>query len=157
MAYLGSEMANVNGFERLCYMEFVQSATVGIPAMTSAVYDTNYSSFLSYDSTTKKFTALADFDALIIPWVYEYSKAGSSAGEGEFYINDVKAIPRYYTSLLSGAKSGYPFLTHISAGDTMWVYTPTTNGYPSQRVKIYRVHIPTDNLADVLNFGNENA
>ena len=34
MAYLASEMANVVGFERLCYMEFAQSATTGIPAMT---------------------------------------------------------------------------------------------------------------------------
>jgi hypothetical protein len=157
MAYLAGEMADVVAFERLCYIQFENKASAGIPAITTATYDTNYSSFLSYDSTSKKFTALADFDALIIPWVYSYSKAGASAPEGEFYINDVKVVPRYYTSLLSGTNGGYPFLIHISTNDTMWVYTPSANGYPSQRLKIYRVHIPTNNLADVLNFTDEKA
>jgi len=150
MAYLASEMADVDVYERLCYVEYENKASAGIPVITSITKDSNFDAFLSYDSTTKKFTVLQDFDAVIVPWVYSYNTASGSYSEGQFLINDVVQVWFAGRTKSKGDIAGQPFAVHLSANDVIWSYTPNSNGYPSQRLKIYRSLLPIDNLPSAM-------
>lgn len=101
--------------------------------------DTNYSTYLSYDSTTKKFTVLQGFTALVIPWTYEYYTAGGTYAHGEFYINDTKQSEWIVDYKPEGYFAGAPLVHTFSANDTFYVYTPVSDGYPEQNLKVYKI------------------
>lgn len=101
--------------------------------------DTNYSTYLSYDSTTHKFTVLQGFTAYIIPWTYEYSTASSSYAHGEFYINDTKQSEWVVDYKPEGYYAGAPLVHTFSANDTFYVYTPVSDGFPEQNLKVYKI------------------
>jgi hypothetical protein len=132
-----------------------QKDTSGIPDILNITKSDNFDAFLSYDSTTKKFTVLQDFDALIVPWVYSWKTAGSTTSEGKFYINDVQMV--YFKCITKniGNIAGQPFAAHLLKDDEMWSNRPNTNGYAQQMLKIYRSLLPADNLPDAMTLANE--
>ena len=91
--------------------------------------------YLSWDSTNRWFVAKKDFKAFIVSWVYQYDTAGYGP-QGETYINDVKIL-EYSAAKTSGSVNGKYIATSIHNGDHIWVNTPSENGWPAQRIKIY--------------------
>ena len=147
----GEVNVNVAGglsFERLCWATYVGHDAEEHPTMDTLVEDTNYNNYLSYDTTTGKFTVLADFNALFVPYVYQYSTPSGSYAEGEFYYNinpedathwyeyDAYVVPwRAY-----GATAGCPIVKNAEAGDFFLVYTPSSKGFPQQMLKVYKIN-----------------
>lgn len=148
-----SVTVNVSGggggtFERLCLCSENSSSARhsdhthiayfddGIGTITE---DTNYSNYLSYDNTTRKFTVLQDFGAIFVAWTYNYQSASGSYSQGEFYINDTEVSEwEVGQSRSYGYFRGLPIIQQMHQGDTFYSYTPSSNGYPEQNLKIYR-------------------
>ena len=122
--------------ERLCYFVGVQSDAVQIPPATTLDEDTNFSTYLSYDTTTKKFTVLKAFSAMVTGWVYQYQNA-SSYGTGQFVVNDSARMNYQVQSTSAGSKDGDTDVFDFAVGDTFWAYQNTSNGWPQQFLKVY--------------------
>lgn len=137
MAFYRTGGGGSSTLKRLCYIEFEQATAVRIPSILNATYDTDYSEYLSYDASTKKFTVLKAFDALLVSWVYTYRTAGSSKSQGSFYINDVQQLYHSSNQKTVGEIAGSAMARKMNIGDTFYSYTPSTNGYPQQMLKVY--------------------
>ena len=122
--------------ERLCYFEGVQSDTVQIPPATTLDEDTNFSEYLSYDTTTKKFTVVKAFSAMVTGWVYQFQNA-SSYGTGQFVVNNTAMMNYQVQSTSAGSKDGDTGVFDFAVGDTFWAYQNTSNGWPQQFLKVY--------------------
>lgn len=102
--------------------------------------DAKYDDYLSYDATTGKFTVLQDFYALFIPWTYNYKSASGSYSNGTLYINDTEVASwQVGQSRSVGYFRGLPVIRELQAGDTFYSYTPSSNGYPEQNLKVYLI------------------
>lgn len=125
--------------ERLCYIVYVGRDTEEIPTISIATYDDNFNDYLEYDISTKKFTVLQNFTALIVPWTYNYNNAASTYSHGAFYINNTLA--RAWDVDYTGERyfRGKPLVHSFSQGDTFYNYTPSSAGYPQQNLKIYKL------------------
>lgn len=143
MSVLGEEIRPV---ERLMYLRCVNNDQVEIPAVSSLTQGVNYSTYLSYDSTTKKFTVLKDFSAIIVAWVYTYQTYESSRSDGAFYVNNTLIDQYEANGTAAGSKGGKYLSRNFKQGDTFYVYTPTRDGYPQQNCKIYLVQTIDDNV-----------
>lgn len=123
----------------------------------NANYGSNYSSYLSFDATSKEFTVLQSFYALILPWTYEYDNASQTYPHGEFYINNTLANSWDVDNRSAGYYRGNPIIRQLQANDTMYGYTPVTDGYPQQCVKIFKLRdLDTFNsIQDIYSFYNE--
>lgn len=125
--------------ERLCYVEYVGKDATEIPTIKTIDYGYNYSAYLSYSSSTKKFTVLQPFFAYVTPWVYTYKTAQQTTSPGQFFINTTMkanfSTPTRYAGSIAGASFIYEFVTN----DTFYNYTPNSNGYPQQHLKVYKV------------------
>ena len=134
-------VVNVPGvtYERLCLAEYVGNDSEEIPTMDTLTEDTNFSTYLSYDSETKKFTVLADFDAFIVPYVYTYQTPSGSYSYGALYINDTQEVIFHCPFRQEGSIAGYPVVRHMTAGESFYSYTPYSDGYPQQMLKVYRM------------------
>ena len=124
--------------ERLCYFVGVQSDSVQIPPATSLDEDTNFSTYLSYDTTTKKFTVLKAFSAMVTGWVYQFQNA-SSYGTGQFVVNDTAKMNYQVPSTSAGSKDGDTGVFDFAVGDTFWAYQNSGNGWPQQFLKVYLI------------------
>ena len=142
------------GIERLFYVKCVNNDQTEIPAISNLVQGAHYSDYLSYDSTTKKFTVLHDFTAVIIGWVYTYQTYESSRSNGAFYANGVKLIDYQANGNSAGSIGGKYAIYPFKANDTFWVYTPTRDGYPQQNAKVYMIAPLPD---DIYTFADEEA
>lgn len=138
---------------RLCYINYRGKDTIEIPPIESADYGSSYSEYLSYDSTTKKFTVLKDFNAYIVTWVNSYATASSSTAKGQFLINGTVVASYIAPEKTTGSKAGNRISRMLYAGDVFWNYTNSTNGYPQQQLKVYSQDIV--NLNGIYNFSNE--
>lgn len=100
---------------------------------------TNYDNYLSFDINDREFTVLQDFNALIIPWTYNYREALSSYSQGKLFLNNqlLKEWTVNYT--LAGDYKGVPIIVSLGTGDTLYGYTPNSDGYPQQNIKICRI------------------
>ena len=135
--------------ERLVYVEYIGNDANEIPRVNSMVEGDNFASYLSFDSTTRKFTVLQPFTALIVPWVKQFRQA-STYGEGEFYINDVNQTWFRVRTGSAGQIGGTRLWYDFQQGDVFWSKTPNANGYPQQYLKVYRcvdTQITSDNFA----------
>lgn len=140
---------------RLCYVEYVMNDRVEIPTIDSLDTGSNYSNYLSYDNTTKKFTVLQNFTAIITAWVEQANNASSKA-KGEFYINNTSVLGTFETpSTNAGSKSGATKIFDLVQGDTFYSYTPSTNGWPQQHLKVYITTLP--NGEDMCSFTDEDS
>lgn len=124
--------------ERLCYANYVGRDTPQIPVMDVLETSDNYSTFLSYDSSTGKFTVLEDFSGIMVTWVREYRAGGANSG-GEFYYNDARIAYYNIPTGNLGDTAGYVLWRNFKAGDTFYNYTPSGAGYPQQQLKVYRI------------------
>ena len=127
-------------YERLCFAQYVGNDAEEIPTMGTLTEDTNYSEYLSYSSSTGKFTVLADFDAFVVPYVYQYRTPSGSYANGAFYINDTVVKEYQVAFRQSGVTAGYPVVRHMTANDTFYSYTPASDGYPQQMLKVYKIN-----------------
>lgn len=132
--------------ERLMYARCVNNDQEEIPAMSNIEQDTNYSSYLSYDSSTKKFTVLQDFTGVVVAWVYAYRTYESSRPDGAFYVNSTQMLAYTATGNAQGSTGGRSGIYNFKQGDTFWMYTPSRRGYPQQNCKVYRVSALNDNV-----------
>lgn len=110
----------------------------------------SYNDYLSYDSDTRKFTVLKNFVALIIPWTFNYDTASATYSHGEFYINDIRVLNWESSTKTQGYFEGRCLTRALVAGDTFYCYTPVSDGYPEQNLKVYNLNTSTDS-ASVLN------
>lgn len=127
--------------ERLCYINYVGNDDEEIPTINpiDTTYDSDYSEFLSYDSITKKFTVLKAFDALFVPWVYQYTEASSTRSRGQLFVNNTQLVDFQCGNTYEGTTAGKACGASLQAGDTFYSYTPSSDGYPQQRLKVYKV------------------
>lgn len=126
-------------YERLCFAQYVGNDTEQIPVMDNLTEDTNFDEFLSYSSDTGKFTVLKDFDAFIVPYVYQYSTPTGSYAYGSLYINDTEEIIFHVPYRQTGSVAGYPVVRHMTANETFYSYTPYSDGFPQQMLKVYKM------------------
>lgn len=157
MAFFLSQPIESGGggsFERLCYVEYVMNDTPEKPTISSIDSGENYNTYLSYNTTTKEFTVLQDFTAIITAWVKQYQNAGSR-GQGAFYINNVQVMGIFVTPESSqGSKDGKTDFFNLHTGDTFYSYTPSSNGWPQQHLKVYKIEdLP---VTDIKDFNDEN-
>ena len=157
MAYFICDIGGGGGgssFERLCYVEYVMNDTPEKPTIETIDSGENYSTYLSYNTTTKEFTVLQDFTAIITAWVEQDRPAGTR-GQGAFYINNVRVLGDYVTPETSaGSKAGDSGFYSLHAGDIFYSYTPSSTGWPKQRLKVYKIEdLP---VTDIKDFNDEN-
>lgn len=132
--------------ERLFYAQCYDNWQIEIPTITSLVQGTNYSSYVSYDTTTKKFTALQDFTGVIIGWVYTYQTYEASYSQGAFVVNNTRLATYVATGKAQGSTGGAYMVYNFKQGDEFYPYTPSTDGYPRQNCKVYLVSDLVDNI-----------
>ena len=142
--------------ERLRLVTYIGLDTEEIPVVDNIDEGEKYADYLSYDSTTKKFTVLKNFDAIVTPWVNSYRTASSTRASGEFYINDIKVKEYVCESTAEGTKAGAPFAHSFHKNDTFYNYTPSSDGYPQQMLKVYKLEgITASELNGAFSFEDE--
>lgn len=147
---------NHNYAERLVYVQYVGRDTRQIPTISAKREGPLYSTYLAYNSSTLKFEVLKDFKAYVTAWVYNYRTAGSTCSEGQFFHNNTCLINVRTPTVYQGDTAGDTVLVDFKAGDTFYNYTPSSNGYPQQHLKVYKVDkTPVDNYSDVTRFADE--
>jgi len=137
----GTSSDFANGASLLCYGQATGAETTEKPDLTTLNTYNEYDEYLSYNHTTKEFTVLQDFNAVITPWVYQYHDSQGNLGTGELYVNNTLIGSRYNTGRqYETSVGGIVAPIQLKAGDTIYVYTPSSTGYPQQRVKITKVN-----------------
>lgn len=131
----GGGAANIT---ELCCLQCYGAAYIQIPDMQNLAQYNDYAAYLSYNTSTKKFDVIKDFTALVTGWVYSYDRASSTYSEGRTYINGVEKLSYQVDTLVTGDSAGQTGLFSLKAGDTIYPYTPSRNGYPQQYMKIYK-------------------
>ncbi|MBP5424285.1 MAG: hypothetical protein J6Y78_17775 [Paludibacteraceae bacterium] len=139
-------------YEKLCDVQYVGNDTEQIPVMYSLTKGTNFDEFISYSSDTRKFTVLKDFDAFIVPYVYQYSTPSGSYAYGSLYINDTEEVIFHVPYRRAGSVAGYPVVRHMTANETFYNYTPYSDGYPQQMLKLYKMNGAS--ASDITTFQN---
>jgi len=146
------------GIERLCDIVYEGHDREEYPILdtSESTFDENYDEYLSYDSTTRKFTVVKSFSALLIPWTYNYDTASGSYSHGEFYINDTKEKEWRTDYKTVGYYAGVSVVHSFSQGDTFNNYTPSSAGYPQQMLKVFKIDSTLTTLfTDMFTFNNE--
>lgn len=137
-AIINSSHESENIITELCYLKCADDAGGPKISVKSTLAQYNeYNEYLSYNSGTGKFDVIKDFTAIITGWVHSYSRSVSTYSEGEIYKNSDKLASYKVDSLATGAKAGTTIITTVSAGDTIYPFTPNNNGWPRQNLKIY--------------------
>lgn len=139
------ETAIINGggskelvISELCCLHCYGNANIEIPTRSSMPTYNNYSQYLTYNTTTRKFEVISNFTAILTGWVRNYDRASSTFSEGSTYINNTRVLYYQVTELKTDSKKGATsMLYYLKPGDTIYPYTPSRNGYPEQHLKIY--------------------
>ena len=106
------------------------------------------SGYLSYDSSTKKFTVLKDFWATLVPWINSADSARSTYCYGKMLIND-QAVVGYGNNTTAASQSACGIVTWLlKAGDTISVQCTNQSyknetvsadpGWPQAGIEIYK-------------------
>jgi len=137
--------------EKVCYGEQALQYEVGKNALEVTTYLNDY---VEYDSENRQFTVLKDFVALITVWVMNY-KSSTLAPSGQLYINDVRQSS-YTATSAANSKGGKTIDVELHQGDIVYVKTPNDDGWPTQRIKIYKTQQGLYNLfLEAEAYGNE--
>ena len=131
----GGGSANIT---ELCCLQCYGAASVGIPGMQNLAQYNDYATYLSYNSSTGKFTAIKDLTILVTGWVRSYDRASSTYSEGRTCINGVEKLSYQVDTVATGDTAGQTGIFSLKVGDTIYPYTPSRNGYPQQYMKIYK-------------------
>lgn len=109
---------------------------VGVNSFDLTTY-TDYSSYLSYDTTTSKFSVLADFTGFFRCWVENYNSSGT-APRGKLFYNNTEVLAYTADGTYKGATGEASIEINCMVGDTFYVTTPTDNGWAKQYIKVYK-------------------
>lgn len=109
---------------------------VGVNSFDLTTYP-DYSSYLSYDTTTNEFTVLADFKGLFRCWVENYQSSGTPP-RGKLFYNDTEVLAYTADGTYQGATGEASIEINCRVGDTFYVTTPTDNGWAKQYIKVYK-------------------
>lgn len=120
----------------LVYGEQSTAHYVGVNSFNLTTY-ADYSNYLSYDTTTNKFTVLADFTGFFRCRVENY-QSSATAPRGKLYYNDTEVLYWEASGTSQGATGGNDIEIECKAGDTFYVTTPTDNGWAKQYIKVYK-------------------
>lgn len=126
----------LNFGDLLVYGEQSTAHYVGVNSFNLTTY-ADYSNYLSYDTTTNKFTVLADFTGVFRCWVENYQSSGT-APRGKLFYNDTEVLYWEASGTTQGATGGNVVKIDCSVGDTFYVTTPTDNGWAKQYIKVYK-------------------
>ena len=149
-AIINGSHESENIITELCY--FKGSNDTSGPKISDKVTLSEYNEYeeyLSYNLETKKFDVLKDFTAIITGWVYSYDRSSTTYSQGEFYKNRERLASYTVPYVRTGEKAGATVITTVHAGDTIYAYTPNSNGYPQQNLKIY-LSKPTIEVTDAM-------
>ena len=131
-----------SGDEELFCLNCVGRDSAEIPQVQSLATYGDYSEYLSFDTTTRKFTVIKPFTAVFIPWVRAYNSSNGYP-EGRFIVNGVEKA-NYQADRVLDAKGGATVILSMSVNDVFWVYTPSNNGWPEQHLKGYFTTLPSE-------------
>lgn len=161
-AFLGSLIFNKDSgggdaatITELCCLNCYGADQIQIPAMASLPTYNEYADYLSYNTSTRKFEVLQDFTAIMTGWVRSYDRASSTYSEGRTRINDVDKLSYQVDNIRTDSKAGKTGIFPLKAGDTVYPYTPSRNGYPEQHLKIYRVKPTIEITSEITAFADE--
>lgn len=144
-------------FTELCCLNCVGADTAQIPYMSSLPQYNDYSDYLYYNTSTRKFEALQDFTAIITGWVYQYQAPREIYSNGSIYKNST-LLASYSTSTLNlGDTAGKTVIVNVKVGDLIYPYTPNNNGYPQQHLKIYKLEPAVVITSEIEAFVDEGA
>lgn len=119
--------------KRLCTVYETEDRSVIEIAKMTITKDNDFDKYISYDSSTGKFTVLQAFVGYVIGWVKNYRDASSTCGQGQIRINGTSkttySTPTRYKDSTS-KKSAVE--VSFSEGDMFDFYEPSTNGYAKQ-------------------------
>ena len=164
-AFLGSLIFNKDSggggdtatITELCCLNCNGGANIEIPYMGSLPTYNDYADYLSYNTSTRKFEVLQDFTAIITGWVRSYDRASSTYSEGRTRINDVDKLSYQVDNVRTDSKAGKTGIFTLKAGNTVYPYTPSRNGYPEQHLKIYMVKPTIEITSEIKAFADEGA
>lgn len=163
-AFLGSLIFNRDSgggdtatITELCCLNCWGNANVEIPTMSSLPKYNDYADYLSYNTSTRKFEVLQDFTAIMTGWVRSYDRASSTYSEGRTRINGVDKLSYQVDNVRTDSKAGKTGIFPLKAGDTVYPYTPSRNGYPEQHLKIYMVKPTIEITSEIKAFADEGA
>lgn len=123
--------------ERLVYgADTNTTSSTGLKLLT-LTEDTNFAEYLSYDTTTKLFSVIKEFNAKIVSWVKNY-QSSSGRPEGYLQINGVNVLAYIAQGTAANCRNGGMYARIMSIGDTIGVGTQSSNGYNQQFIKIYK-------------------
>lgn len=125
----------LNFGDLLVYGEQSTARYVGVNSFNLTTY-ANYSNYLSYDTTTNKFTVLADFKGLFRCWVENY-QSSDTPPRGKLFYNDTEVLDWEASGTSQGATGGNMIEINCNVGDTFYITTPTDNGWAKQYIKVY--------------------
>lgn len=125
----------LNFGDLLVYGEQSTEHYVGVNSFDLTTYP-DYSSYLSYDTTTNKFTVLADFKGLFRCWVENYQSSGTPP-RGKLFYNDTEVLYWEASGTAQGATGGNLIEINCNVGDTFYITTPTDNGWAKQYIRVY--------------------
>lgn len=134
----GASGGGTASITELCCLQCYGADSVQIPAMQNLAQYNDYATYLSYNTSTHKFDVIKDFTALVTGWVRSYDRASSTYSEGRTCINSVEKLSYQVDTVVTGDTAGQTGIFTLKAGDTIYPYTPSRNGYPQQYMKIYK-------------------
>lgn len=103
----------------------------------------NFSEFLTYDATTKKFTVQNDFEGFVILDTYNYRSANSDP-QGALYYNDTEVMRLtnlgYFGARAAGARFQMGQRFTFTSGENIYPYNPGSGGYALENIYIYKLN-----------------
>ena len=151
----GSDGGTVD-ISELCYFVGQAGTNVEIVWKQSLATYNDYSQYLNYNTSTRKFEVLKDFTAIITGWVRNYDRASSTYSAGKIYVNSTAKLSYQVAFLFTDVKAGQSGLFSLKTGDTIYAYTPSSNGYPQQYLKIYKLE-PLLDISDAMSTASAKA
>lgn len=137
------EIVEQKDIEHILYAkESGANDSVHVAQMNNTTYG-KYSDYLSYSSSTRKYTVLKDCALFFIPIVRNYN-ASSSYPKGEFWYNDAR-VASYEAGNSSGATAKKTYHKKCNVGDTFYCRTSDSTGWPEQRLHVYLM--PNDQIS----------
>lgn len=169
--YLASNMGGGSDSVKIKYLCYgvceTDNGSTGTNKKLTVTEYTDYSTYLSYDSTNDQFVVLRDFEAIIVPWVYCYKTAGGRPQIG-VKLNGNWLAQALYAENEVGSNGGFGFTFNdyvtanqsyfpnnpvynalrikLTQGDTISMQKYSDTGWSSARIKIYKLCGSTTNI-----------
>jgi len=121
----------------LLKLDCVGRDTEEIPQVSQLDKSGIFDDYVTFDTSTRKFTVIKAFSAEIHAWVRTYQTYYSSKSEGAFYVNSTR-VAYYEAAGYEQGSIGEVYTTYsFKVNDQFWVYTPSSRGYPEQHLQMW--------------------